>query len=144
MKNPNFLLFSILTIFGHFLTPKSKKITNFPKNWHFSRFKRHKMTKNGQNQTKYKIRVLHFGLKSISNKFEEVWMKTVWLLFILAWKLLKFDPYGFSHVFEKTPLPRFFITFELLEIIQKGKKFWKEEIEHYKILETGRDLAFWP
>ena len=71
-------------------------------------------------------------------------MKTVWLLFILAWKLIKFDPYGVSHVFEKTLSPRFFITFEPLEIIENGQKCWKEEIEHYKTLENGTDWAFWP
>ena len=87
---------------------------------------------------------LHFGPKSISTKFEEDWMKTVRLLFILAWKLLKLDPYGFSHVFEKTPSTRFLITFEPLEIIENGQKYWKEEIEHYKILENGKDWAFWP
>ena len=90
------------------------------------------------------MKILHYDLKSISSKFEEVWMKTVRLLFILAWKLLKFDPYGISHVFEKTPSPRFFITFEPLEIIGNGQKYWKEEIQHYNILETGEDLAFWP
>ena len=90
------------------------------------------------------MKVLHFGPKSISTKFEEDWMRTVWLLFILAWKLLKLDPYGFSHVFEKTPSTRFLITFEPLEIIENGQKYWKEEIEHYKILENGKDWAFWP
>ena len=110
----------------------------------FLGYKCQKMTKNGQNRKKWKIRVLHFGLKSISTKFEEVWMRTVWLLFILAWKLLKFDPYGFSHVFEKTPSPRSFITFEPLEIIENGQKCWKEEMKHYKILENGKDWAFWP
>ena len=116
----------------------------FGENGDFLGYKCQKMTKNGQNRKKYKIRVLHFGLKSISTKFEEVWMRTVWLLFILAWKLLKFDPYGFSHVFEKTPSPRSFITFEPVEIIENGQKCWKEEIKHYKILENGKDWAFWP
>ena len=106
----------------------------FGKNSDFLRYKCQKITKNGRNRKKYKIRVLHFGLKSISTKFEEVWMKTVRLLFILAWKLLKFDPYGFSHVFVKTPSPRSFITFEPLEIIENGQKYWQEEIEHYSIL----------
>ena len=92
------------------------------------------MTKKGQIRKKSKNVIFYFGLKSISTKFEEVWMKTVWLLFILAWKLLKFDPYGFSHVFEKTPSPRSFITFEPLEIIENGQKYWQEEIEHYSIL----------
>ena len=92
------------------------------------------MTKKGQIRKNQKMWFLYFGLKSISTKFEKIWIKIVWLLFILAWKLLKFDPYGFSHVFEKTPSPRSFITFEPLEIIENGQKYWQEEIEHYSIL----------
>ena len=53
-------------------------------------------------------------------------MKTVRLLFILVRKLLKFYPYGVSHVFEKTPSPRFFITFEPLVIIGNGKSTEKK------------------
>ena len=56
--------------------------------------------------------------------------------------MYEFDPYGISHVFEKTPSPRSFITFELVEIIENGQKCWKEEIKHYKILENGKDWAF--
>ena len=63
---------------------------------------------------------------------------------ILVWKKWKIDPYGISHTFEKTPSPRISAIFEPIEIIEKGKKFWKEEIQHYNILENGSDLPFWP
>ena len=49
---------------------------------------------------------------------------------------------GFRMYLKKTPSPRSFITFEPLEIIENGQKYWKEEIEHYKILENGKDWAF--
>ena len=71
-------------------------------------------------------------------------MRAVGVLFILAWKKRKYNPYGISHVFRKTPPPRIFITFEPLKIITKGQKYRKEEIEGYNILENESDLPFWP
>ena len=101
--NKEIIIFSILD-FGYILTSISQKSPIFSKMVIF-RFKCHKMTKKGQNQKNWKVWILYFGLKRIFTKLEEVWMKTEWLFFILAWKLLKFDPYGFSYVFEKTPWP---------------------------------------
>ena len=49
---------------------------------------------------------------------------------------------GFRMYLKKHPRLDFFITFEPLEIIENGQKCWKEEIQHYNILETGKDLAF--
>ena len=48
----------------------------------------------------------------------------------------------FHMYLKKTPSPRFFITLEPLEVIENGQKCRKEEIQHYNILETGKDLAF--